>query len=221
MVQGLETTSSSLEHWQTPRGAGARGAGLALSSSTDPAAVLGAQTPAEQRPPTAPSRGAGRHPRAGVATPESGRDHAGSLRAGGDRSREAAEGISSEFQPGSARRGSAGLCRPPLGDYRDTVRNGDSSPQEEPCPAEGCSGRCPEGCAEPGWGRVSPSRDVAAVPEPLLPGGGRAASGKQTCVCGEECLLRQVQPRRYFWSQEAPREGSLSGIDCTRWTWHL
>lgn len=158
--------------------------------------------------------------------------------ASGARSREVAGGISSAFQPGatagSARRGSARLCRLPLGDYRDAgtrrqepgLLPAGAASSAEPCPGEGWRGQRPEGCAATWVGKVRPPRDVqgavgALSPRPRLPGDGHAASGKQTYVCREECLLGQVQPRRYFWSQEAPREGCLPGIDCTRWTWHL
>lgn len=209
----------------------ARGAGLALSSRTDPEAVLGAQTPSEQWPPSTPSRQPGGHPSAGVASPESDRDPVRSPQASGDRPREVAVGISSKFQAGSARRGSARLCRLPLGDYRDSRTQLGIPPcrNSEPgraVPRRGLLGAVSGDMCSSLGGKVPPPGDVQEPwwhrsPQPRLPGGGRAASGKQTCVCGEECLLRQVQPRRYFWSQEAPRESSLSGIDCTRWTWHL
>jgi len=51
--------------------------------------------------------------------------------------------------------------------------------------------------------------------------GQTAAGGSRRVCAGRNVCSEQVQALCYFWSQEAPRESCLSGIDCTRLTWHL
>lgn len=145
----------------------------------DPTAVLGAQTPAEQRPPSTPSRGAGTHPSAGIASPESERDQAGCPQGSGDRSREAAVGISSTFQPAatadSARRGSAGLCRLPLGDYRDTL----SEIRIPPCRNSELGPAVPRGGVEALSGGMCSSRGGEGSPSENVQGyGGTGPRGQ-------------------------------------------
>lgn len=169
----------------------------------------------------------------GLASPGSERDQGGSPRPAVTGPGRWPGGLAAHSSP-ERRPGQPGVDQPGFADYRDSgtrrqepgLLPAGAASSAEPCPGEGWRGQRPEGCAATWVGKVRPPRDVqgavgALSPRPRLPGDGHAASGKQTCVCREECLLGQVQPRRYFWSQEAPRDGCLPGIDCTTWTWHL
>lgn len=179
-----------------PQRSHARAAGLALSSRTAPAAVLGAQTPAEQRPLSTPSRGAGRHPSAAVASPESDRDRAGSPRAAVTVPGRWPWGLAAHSsperrpgQPGVDQRGFAGCPSGimGLGDTLARIRIPPAGAASRAGPGrapERRSGQSPEGC-ESSLGDVQSLGGTV----PAAPRGGRAASGKQTCVCGEECLM--------------------------------